>query len=61
MFKFASSQFGPTNHDNHDATLQVKIAVFRKSSHYAKNIMPLMAVLNIIAVTCLTRQESQIV
>lgn len=55
IFEFVSSQFGPTNHDNHDVTLQVKIPVFRESGHYDKNIMPLMAVLNLVAITCLTR------
>ena len=31
IFKFLSSKFGPTNHDNHNATLQVKIVVFSTS------------------------------
>ena len=50
MFKFASSQFVPTNHDNHDVTLQVKIAVFRESGHYDKHIMPLMAALTLVTI-----------
>ena len=33
MLKFASPQFSPTNHDNYNATLQVKIVVFLVLHH----------------------------
>ena len=33
MFKFVSSQFSPTNHENHDVTFQVKTEAFRMSCH----------------------------
>ena len=55
MFKFVSSQFGATNYDNHDVTLQVKIEVFRESGYYDKNIMPFMATLSLVAISCLKR------
>ena len=53
--KFGSSQFGPTNHDNHDVTLKVKIAAFPESGHHDKNVVPLMIVLNLVAIACLKR------
>ena len=33
MFELVSSQFGPTNHDNHGTTSQIKAAVLRDSGH----------------------------
>ena len=36
MLKFMSTQFGPTNHDDHNATLQAKIAAFHKSGNRDK-------------------------
>ena len=47
IFKFVSLQLSLTNHDDFDITSQVKIAAFLESSHHDKNIMTLMAMLNI--------------
>ena len=55
MLKFSSSQFGPTNHDDHDTTLQVKTEAFRESGHCDEKIMSLMAVLNLFFIAYLTR------
>ena len=55
IFEFVPFQFGSSLQHNHDLFLQVKLPVFRESGHYDTNIMPLMAVMNIVAVTCLTR------
>jgi hypothetical protein len=38
-----------------DTLLQVSLPVRRQSGHYDKSIMPLLATLNIVAVTCLPR------
>lgn len=38
-----------------DQCLQVKLTVFRESRHYDKNIVPLLGVLNVVAISCLPR------
>ena len=55
VFTFVSSQNFPTKDCDHDATLQIKIVVFRESSHHNKNIMPLMDALNLFSIACYTR------
>jgi hypothetical protein len=38
-----------------DKCLQVKLRIVRESRHYDKNIVPLLAVLNVVAISCLPR------
>ena len=38
-----------------DTFLQVSLPVHRQSAHYDKSIMPILAMLNIVAITCLPR------
>ena len=55
MLKFAASQFGRTNYENHGETLKFKIVAFCESGYCDKNVTPLMAVLNLVDISCLTR------
>ena len=57
--KLMSSKLGPTNHDNHFETLQVKTSVLCESG-YCEKIMPLMTELNRVDSSFLTRQESHV-
>ena len=41
--------------DNRDRYLQVQLPVYRVSGHYDRSIMPLLVVLNIVAITCIPR------
>mmetsp|Transcript_26857 Transcript_26857/g.41125 ORF Transcript_26857/g.41125 Transcript_26857/m.41125 type:complete len:433 (-) Transcript_26857:1201-2499(-) len=56
-FRFIPTRFGSVN-QRADTCLEVKLTVFRDSGHYDKNIMPLMILLNIVAITCLPRHFS---
>jgi len=38
-----------------DRYLQVELPVYRSSGHYDRSIMPILALLNIVAITCLPR------
>ena len=38
-----------------DVFLQVSLPVFRQSGHYDKSILPVLVMLNIIAISCLAR------
>mmetsp|Transcript_22930 Transcript_22930/g.63828 ORF Transcript_22930/g.63828 Transcript_22930/m.63828 type:complete len:456 (+) Transcript_22930:93-1460(+) len=44
----------PLGHSS-DQCLNVKLNVRRESRHYDRNIMPLLALLNVVAITCLVR------
>ncbi|KAL7530287.1 hypothetical protein ACHAXR_003405 [Thalassiosira sp. AJA248-18] len=41
--------------NNRDVFLQVTLPVYRHSGHYDSSILPMLVMLNIIAITCLTR------
>ena len=44
-----------TETDSRDRYLQVQLPVYRVSGHYDRSIMPLLALLNIVAITCIPR------
>eukprot|EP00522_Entomoneis_paludosa_P008998 CAMPEP_0172455744 /NCGR_PEP_ID=MMETSP1065-20121228/12219_1 /TAXON_ID=265537 /ORGANISM="Amphiprora paludosa, Strain CCMP125" /LENGTH=460 /DNA_ID=CAMNT_0013208215 /DNA_START=133 /DNA_END=1512 /DNA_ORIENTATION=+ len=50
-FEFVPMPLGQST----DQCLQVKLGVKRESRHYDRNIMPLLALLNIVAISCLVR------
>jgi hypothetical protein len=52
-FEFVPLKFGTQL--TGDVFLQVSLPVIRQSGHYDKSIMPLLAMLNIVAITCLPR------
>lgn len=54
-FSMVPQKFGSGDHQQTDECLQVKLTVFRDAGHYDKNVMPLMILLNIVAITCLPR------
>ena len=51
QFEFSPMPMGQST----DTCLQVKLHVLRESRHYDRNIMPLLALLNIVAISCLVR------
>jgi hypothetical protein len=53
VFEFVDHEVGSL--EQRDQSLQVKLTVFRDSGHYDRNIMPLMGMLNIVAITCVPR------
>mmetsp|Transcript_52973 Transcript_52973/g.158568 ORF Transcript_52973/g.158568 Transcript_52973/m.158568 type:complete len:245 (+) Transcript_52973:993-1727(+) len=48
-------EFVPLSFGSGDKCLHVKLTVVRDSGQYDKNIMPTLALLNIVAVSCITR------
>jgi len=44
--------------DGRDQYLQVQLPVYRVSGHYDRSIMPILALLNIVAITCIPRNFS---
>lgn len=65
QFEFVPLRFGlnhepssPTKRRDHDTYLQVTLPVRRQSAHYDTSIMPILAMLNIVAITCLPRNFS---
>lgn len=60
-FQFIPLMFGgwkeheKSPRENRDLFLQVTLPVYRQSGHYDTSILPMLVILNIIAITCLTR------
>jgi hypothetical protein len=52
-FEFVPLKYG--SQWTRDVFLQVTLPVTRQSGHYDKSIMPMLAMLNIVAITCLPR------
>ena len=53
-FEFVPFSMGEKQR-NEDKCLQVRLTVFRQSRHYDMNIVPLLGVLNVVAISCLPR------
>ena len=53
QFDFHPMEFGNSKHDERDKCLQVKLGVKRESSYYDRNIVPLLAALNLSAICIL--------
>jgi hypothetical protein len=55
-FAFVPLMFGTGRHAiERDRYLQVELPVYRLSGHYDRSIMPMLALLNIVAISCLPR------
>jgi len=58
-FEFMPLMFGGwkeiSHRDCRDSFLQVTLPVYRQSGHYDTSILPMLVMLNVIAITCLTR------
>lgn len=56
FFSFVPLYFGSGKHlTERDRYLEVQLPVYRSSGHYDRSIMPILALLNIVAITCLPR------
>uniref|UniRef100_A0A7R9ZFH7 Uncharacterized protein n=1 Tax=Pseudictyota dubia TaxID=2749911 RepID=A0A7R9ZFH7_9STRA len=55
QFEFVPLSFGSGEQWNRDKCLHVKLAVVRDSGQYDKNIMPTLGLLNIVAISSITR------
>ena len=57
LFEFIPLMYGGWNYStkDRDVFLQVTLPVSRQSQHYDTSILPMLITLNIIAITCLTR------
>lgn len=57
LFEFIPLMYGGWNYStkDRDVFLQVTLPVRRQSQHYDTSILPMLIMLNIIAITCLTR------
>lgn len=59
LFEFLPLQFGARGQHTHESEcdnfLQVTLPIVRLSGHYDYSIMPMLALLNVVAVTCIPR------
>jgi hypothetical protein len=54
-FSFVPLRYGSSKYAAKDCYLQVELPVYRLSGHYDRSIMPILALLNVVAITCLPR------
>jgi len=61
-FTFPPLEYGARNNTRKatkkDQYLQVQLPVYRVSGHYDRSIMPILALLNVVAITCIPRNFS---